>query len=372
MEDATGSSASAPALSKPASASEPAAGSTRNTYTGPLISRAGKRGSAAAFSSTAMAKAAAEDVRQADSAALYPPQPAYRQASVMDLLNRPQSSGSRPSGDAMHPPACASRHAPGDQHHMLQPHTADRPWISERPDEGRAVARMPAIHEGLASDLGSPLAGQSPDRSRSPFPAHTEADAHMAELRPDQPFAGDISPSTLQPEIHDSHSGQQDFPPESDAPGMGEHDHSGSIAEVMDGDQSAVRAGLPGDAQPFQAELPADGVDRAGREGAADEAAQAGQQSHNQLAEIDAATWAKLPANVQASILAGEAVNLDAALHAPDAAGLAPQVLPHIPPTYFIFPENKADQVVLAFAYMTIARSSLHPRHDEALWAGAV
>lgn len=337
-EDAAASSASAPALSKPASASEPAAGSARNTYTGPLISRAGKRGSTAAFSSTAMAKAAAEDVRQADSAALYPAQPAYRQASVMDLLNRPQSSSSRPSGDAMRPPAHASRHARDNQQHVQQLHTAHQPWKSAAPDEGPADGGMPAMPGGLTSDLGSPLAGQSPDRTKSPSPAHIQTDIHMAELCPDQTSASEMSPSALQPDVHDSPSGQQDFPVISAAfgtPGTVTDHHPNSTAEIMDRDQSAVRAGSPGDAQPFQAELPADGVDTAGREGAADEAGPAGQQSHNQLAEIDAATWAKLPANVQASILAGEAVNLDAALHAPDAAGLAPQVLPHIPPTYF-------------------------------------
>ena len=288
-----------------------------------------------------MAKAAAEDVRQADSAALYPPQPAYRQASVMDLLNRPQSSGSRPSGNATHPPAYASRRAPDNQHHMLQPQTAGQPWIRAELAEGSAVGGMPIIHGGLALDL----AGQSPDRSRLPFPAHIEADAHLAELRPDQPSAGDMSPNALQPQVQGSPGDQQEFPAiaaTSYATGTEADQHAGIYANVMDGDQSAVSAGYP-DAQPVQgglSESDMGGIDRAGGKETADEAAQAGQQGHNQLAEIDAATWAKLPANVQACILAGEAVNLEAALHASEAASFAPQVLLHISPIFSRHPKR--------------------------------
>ena len=335
---ATGNDRAPAGPTSAAAASGAAVGSTRNTYTGPLISRAGKRGSTAAFSSTTMARGTAEDIRQADSAALYPAQPAYRQASVMDLLNRPQSSsGSRPTEDAAHAQAYAERRTPGDPQHMLQPQCPHQPSSSAALHEGNLEAgRMPVIPGGLGSRLGSPLAGQSPNRSGSPVPDYPGEASHEPEPSPGQHIADAIAPSRMQPDGHDSLSAQ----PASAlaaaafaATGTEADRHPGSHAWGMDEDQLGAEAGCP-HAQPLQAELPADeaaGVVRTDEQAAADEAPRPGQRADNPLAEIDAATWASLPANVQASILAGETVNLEAAMRAPDAPGLAPQVLLFMP-----------------------------------------
>ena len=320
-----------------ATSSEAPASSNRNAYTGPLISRAGKRGSTAAFSSTAMTRGAAEDVRQADSAALYPAQPAYRQASVMDLLNRPQSSGSsRPVEDAAHAQAYAIRRAPEDPQQLLQPQSMHLPSSKAALHEGLEAGRKPAIQGGLGFNIGLPLAGQSPDRSRSPLPIHPDEPSHKAEPCPGRHFVDGMAPSPMQPDGHDSHSGQQASPLAAAALGATgtEADRCpGSDAGFMNEGQPGAEAGYP-TSQPVQAELSADeaaGVVRQGKKAAADEDAQAGQRAQYPLAEIDAATWARLPANVQASILAGEMVDLEAAMRTQDAPSLPLEVLLHIP-----------------------------------------
>ena len=324
-EDRVGSAAgavSAAATSKSATtATEPAASATRNTYTGPLISRAGKRGSTAAFSSTSMGRAAAEDVRQADSSAHYPPQPAYRQASVMDLLNRPHSSSSRPAEDAAHPWAHASGQAPQDT--QLQPQAMHQPWSNAGLDRDRTDGGMPSIPEGREFNAGTAPAGRPPTKFAA-FPGAAEEVRHSTERD-----LSTVAPNPLQPEVLDS---GQAFPATAvdfEAASYEAALSPGSNAEGMGGDQAIAAAGQP-DAQPVAIEPPADEVsldDRAGHGGPAAEDAQVRQQAPGQLAEIDAATWARLPASVQASILAGELVDLSAVSRAPDAAGPGLQVL---------------------------------------------
>ena len=279
-----------------------------------------------------MARAAAEDVRQADSSALYPAQPSYRQASVMDLLNRPQSSSSRPAQDALHTPGYAYGHTPGETQYMVQPQAVHPPSCNAARFEGRIAEGMPAIQGGLGYPLGSPLAGQSPDRSGSPFTLYGDGARHNAEQCPGQQLANERTPSLAQPDSHDSFSAQQLSPSAaaaSGAAGKEAENSPGGNAERMNGIQSEADAG-DSEVRPVQNGLSADeaaGCISQGDMAAAGTDAQALQQPHNPLAEIDAATWASLPATVQARILAGEAVNLEAAVRALEAAGPAPQVL---------------------------------------------
>ena len=324
-EDKVGSAAgdvSAAATSNSATtATEPAASATRNTYTGPLISRAGKRGSTAAFSSTSMGRAAAEDVRQADSSAHYPPQPAYRQASVMDLLNRPHSSSSRPAEDAVHAWAHASGHVPQDG--QLQPQAMHQPWSNAGLDRDSTDGGMPPIPEGREFNAGPAPAGRPPTKFAG-FPGAAEEVCHSTERG-----LSIVAPNPLQPEVLDS---GQAFPATAanlEADCCEAALSPGSNAEGMHGDQAIAAAGQS-DAQPVAIEPPTDEVslnDRAGHGGPAAEDADARQQAPGQLAEIDAATWARLPASVQASILAGELVDLSAISRAPDAAEPGLQVL---------------------------------------------
>ena len=298
-ESAGGSNSTAPAAELSASAKTaseaPQPSGSRREYT-PLISRAGKRGgSGAAFSSTSMARAHVGGGREADSGAPSAAQPAYRQARVMDLLNRPLSSGTgRQTHGAAHP------HANPDAKHMHPP------W-------GSAVqpASDPIQAEMHPRAETSGAVGQ-PDRATSASPAVPDAaDGGTQHLMQGSAFDFGSFQAHQQPELHGSSAPQPD-------PVQGERIE-------LDLDLSSPSAALPEeqtDRKRALAEAPAlelnnaeDHTPRrlgeelwADPEGGYGEAASTVQ--HNQLAEIDAATWARLPADVQASILAGNAVDL--------------------------------------------------------------
>lgn len=251
----------------------------------------------------------------------------------MDLLNRPQSSSSRPAEDALHTRAYASGHIPGDAQHPLQPQAMNESSSNAVQFEGRIAEGMPAIQGGLGSPLDSPLAGQSPERSVSPLPLHADGAWHKAELCPGQRFA-DAMTSHAQPDSRDSFSAQRASPLAATLSGA-----AGMEAEYSPGGDSELRNRIQSDADAgySEAQLAPYGLSADEAAGSIWEGGKAPgpvdapgrQQAHNPLAEIDAATWARLPAIAQARILAGEAVNLEAAIYAREAAGPAPQVLLH-------------------------------------------
>lgn len=316
------SDASASAL--PKTASETAAVSAKNSYT-PLISRAGKRGSTVHFNSSSIARPAAENIREADSGAHTPPQPAYKQASVMDLLNRPSSSSSQQLQNVLHPQA----YRPTAQ--SINPEHMQHSWSSADPMEGRAAPQMYLLQEGVRTTSGIPPAGQSPHRSPPASPAHAptphEADEHLA-------IACDrrLAPPYEQPGLRDNPDSWPNalvYAPLVGVRSTESGQDPASNADVMHETQTDDEADLS-EAQAVQEELPADeALHDVTAEVAVPERAQAGQQAHNQLAEIDAATWARLPADVQASVLAGETIDLSAIFGTPDWPGPAPQVLLH-------------------------------------------
>ena len=296
---AGGSDSAAPAAELSASektASEaPKPSGSRREYT-PLISRAGKRGgSGAAFSSTSMARAHVEGGREADSGAPSAAQPAYRQARVMDLLNRPLSGGARwqahgaahahadPDAKHMHPPWGSAVQPPSDPMQAEVHPRAETSGAAGQPD--RSTSASPAVPG--AADGRSQHPRQSSTVGCGSFQAHQEPELHESFAAQPDPVHGErielnldlSSPSALLPEEHT--------------------DRDRGLAEAP-----ALELGNAKDHTPGRlGEEP-----RADSEGGHGEAASTAQ--HNQLAEIDAATWARLPADVQASILAGNVVDL--------------------------------------------------------------
>ena len=258
------------------------AGSAAKAQHIPLISRAGRRGiSGAAVSSASNARAAQEQLREADSGAHASHQPAYRQARVFDLLFRPPSS----SGSY-------AQHAA-----QLQP-----------------PAGMPAVS----------WPAHQPDRSASPDVLAPEVDASHALPRTDSAHLGENTGgyATRQPAGPQAMSHEDLMPVPDPSLNGGESSHPGqspsSSPMAAHGEHSPDGRGpaegppaLEGDARDSPREDDAARPDPAARTALQQERA-------NQLSQIDAATWARLPADVQSRILTGEAVDINTILSTPN------------------------------------------------------
>ena len=318
-ESAGGSNSAAPAAELSASAKTasetPQPSGSRREYT-PLISRAGKRGgSGAAFSSTSMAGAHVEGGREADSGAPSAAQPAYRQARVMDLLNRPLSSGTvRQTHGAMHPhanpnakhmhPPWGSAAQPASDPIQAEMHPRAEPSGAVGQSD-RSISASPAVPDAADGGTQHPRQGSG----FGSFQAHQEPELHGSSAAQPDPVQGDrielnldlSSPSAALPEEHTDRERAL-----AEAPAL-EHNY----AE----DHTPGRLGEEPWADP---------------EGGHGEAAST--EQHNQLAGIDAATWARLPADVHASILAGNVVDL-ANIQSTPAMPLVPARVSFIAPS---------------------------------------
>ena len=260
-------------------ASNGSAGSAAKTQHIPLISRAGRRGvSGAAASSASNARAAQEQLREADSGAHASRQPAYRQAHVFDLLNRPPSSSGSYAQRTAQPQPPAGMPAISGHH----------PESSASPDilapEAHAAYTLPGTD---SAELGQNIGGYSIQQPGGP-----QVESHE-----------DCMPAT-DPSLNGDEGTHHRKSPSSSP--MAVHDE-------LRYDKAGRAEGSPapaGDAR----DSPGEG-DAARPEPAARTALQ--QERADQLSQIDAATWARLPADVQSRILTGEAVDINTILSTP-------------------------------------------------------
>ena len=263
------------------------AGSAAQAPHVPLLSRAGRRGaSGAAVSSASNARGAQEQSREADSGAPAGHQPAYRQAHVFDLLNRPpSSSGSYARHTAQPLPPAGMPAISGRAHQPDSNASAD--MLAPEPDASHALRRK------NSADLGEDIGGHATRQ-----PAGLQAMSHEDLMPAPDPFLnGD----------------------ESTLPGQS----PSSSPLAVHGGFLDDKTGLEGGSSALEGDIstsPRDG-DAARPEPAARTALQ--QERANQLSQINAATWARLPADVQSRILTGESVDINTILSTPVSAGAA-------------------------------------------------
>ena len=259
-------------------ASDGSAGSAAKAQHIPLISRAGRRGvSGAAASSASNARAVQEQLREADSGAHASRQPTYRQAHVFDLLNRPPSSSRSYAQRTAQPQPPAGMPAIAWQAH--QPDSCASPGVLA-PD----VDASYALPRTDSADLGGNTSGYAARQ-----PAGPQAVSHDNIVpAPDRSLNGG----------------------EGARPGQSSSSSPMAVSEGLLHDKTGpgeASMALEGDARDF----PGEG-DAAKPEPAARTALQ--QERADQLSQIDAATWARLPADVQSRILTGEAVDINTIL----------------------------------------------------------
>ena len=262
-------------------ASNSSAGGAAKAQHIPLISRAGRRGvSGAAASSASNARAAQEQLREADSGAHASREPAYRQAHVFDLLNRPPSSSGSYAQHTAQPQSPAGMPAISRQAHQ--------PDSSASPD--LLAPEIDASYTLPRADIAD--LGENPGGYAARQPAGPQAMSHEDLMpAPDPPLNGDES---IRPDQSPSSSPM-------------------AVDEGLLHDETDLAGGLlalEGDTR----DSPGEG-DAARPEPAARTALQ--QERANQLSQIDAATWARLPADVQSRILTGEAVDINTILSTP-------------------------------------------------------
>ena len=262
------------------------AGGTGKALHIPLISRAGRRGvSGAAASSASSARGAQEQLREADSGAPAGRQPAYRQAHVFDLLNRPPSSSGSYAQHTAQPQSPAGM--PGISRQVHQPDSSASPDVLA-PEIDASYTLPERDSAELREDPGDYATRQ---------PAGPQAVSHEHFV------PAPVVPAPI-PSLDGGRSSRQDQIPSSSSTAA----HEGLLH-----DETGLAGGPP--ALDDDARDSPRGGNAARPERAARTALQ--QERAHQLSQIDAATWARLPADVQSRILTGEAVDINTILSTP-------------------------------------------------------